>query len=250
MYLECTPLHYAAECESTEGAKVLLEHGADVMSLDMNGDPPAFKAVRRGNVGCVEAFIAAGFDLNFKGATGRTLLHIGASSSVEVLRYLLQYKEPKLTVNVRDCDGVTPLHAARKAENLRLLLDNGADMGSKDFKGNTPAHYAAGSGRLSSIVVLIDAGFDIKTRGEHGYMVLHTAIDYNRRAVVEYLLDEGGGAALINFKDSYGLTPFALAARPGRESLIKLLIDCGADLEARDQFGVRLADSFVVRCWR
>ena len=105
-----TPLHYAAFCENPEGAKVLLEHGADLTSLDQFGHSPAAIAVYWGSVGCVEAFMAAGLDLNTKVVAGRTLLHSGACNSVEMLRYLLQYKKMKLAVNVQDSRGATPLH--------------------------------------------------------------------------------------------------------------------------------------------
>ena len=94
--------------------------------------------------------------------------------------------------------------------------------------------------------MLIDAGFDIKTRGYCGCTVLHTAAYRNRTAVVKYLLDEVGGAALINVTDSTGCTPLALAAKPGQELVIKLLIERGADLEAKDTYGVRLADTIGV----
>ena len=135
--------------------------------------------------------------------------------------------------------------------SLQLLLDNGANIESKDIEGNTPAHYAARVGNVSSIVVLIGAGFDLKTRGERGCMVLHTAAYHNRTAVVRHLLDEEVGAALINVKDSTGFTPLALATGPGREALIKLLIERGADLEATDMYGDRLADIIGVdySCW-
>ena len=243
---KCTPLHYAARCENPEGAMVLLEHRADMMSLNADGDPPAFFAVRKGSVGCMEAFIAAGFDLNFKGVTGRTLLHVGASGHIDMLRYLLQHKELKLAVNARDLGGTTPLHVAHNAEILQLLLDNGADMELKDFKGDTPAHYAACHDNSSSIAALIDVGFDIKTTGERGYTVLHTAIHYNSSDVIWYLLEEGVGAALINVKDSNGITPLALAVEMEPEEwLINLLIKHGADLEAKDWSGARLRDTIA-----
>ena len=208
---KCTPLHRAALCENPEGAKVLLEHGADMMSLNEDGDPPAFVAVRAGRVGCMEAFIAAGFDLNFKGMTGKTLLHVGASGRVEMLRYLLQHKELKMAVNEQDFSGATPLHVARNVEILQLLLDNGADMESKDFKGDTPAHYAARHNNSSAIAALLDVGFDIKTGGECGYTVLHTAIHYHCSNVIWYLIHDGVGTALIYVKDSNGITPLDLA---------------------------------------
>ena len=99
-------------------------------------------------------------------------------------------------VITRDFSGTTPLHVTRNVEILQLLLDNGADMQLNDFKRNTPAHYAARDNNLSLIAALIDVGFNIKTTGERGYTVRHTAIDYDSLDVIWYLLDERVGAVL------------------------------------------------------
>ena len=239
-----TPLHYAATCKGAEGTKVLLGEGADMMCEDEFGDSPAFLAARKGGVPCMEAFIAAGFDLDARGRNGQTVLHAAAFGRRAMLRYLLEQKELKMAVNLEDSKGATPLHYVRDAGNVRLLLDNGADMMVWDRHRDTPAHYAASTGNVSFLRAFVEAGFDIHTRGYHGRTVLHTAAVRRSTSTMEYLLEEGGGEAILNAKDSRGETPLAgaLTADFDPYRVIKVLLKYGADQEVKDGDGIRLAD--------
>ena len=239
-----TPLHYAAMCKGAEGTKVLLGEGADMMCEDEFGDSPAFLAARKGGVPCMEAFIAAGFDLGTRGRKGQTILHAAAFGRRAMLRYLLEQKEVKMAVNVEDYTGATPLHYVRNAGNIRLLLDNGADMMVWDRHRDTPAHYAASRYNVSCLEAFVEAGFDIHTRGSLGRTVLHTAGFYRSTPPMEYLLEEGGGEAILNAKDSYGETPLADALTSDFDSdfVIEVLLRYGADQEVKGGDGIRLAD--------
>jgi len=55
------------------------------------------------------------------------------------------------------------------------------------------------------------------------------------KRAVEFLLHRGAGC--IRIQDCYGQTPLSLAARWGREEVVRLLLDYGADIEARDSQG-------------
>lgn len=239
-----TPLHYAAKCKGGEGATVLLELGADMKSKDAYGELPAFRAAKSGGIACMKAFIAAGFDLRTRGSHGETILHAAALSTNEMMKYLLGYEEVKMGIHIRDADRETPLHCAMDPENVRLLLDNGADMHARDIGKNTPAHLAAARNDVPCLRVLIEAGFDLHTKGELERTVLHVAIYRRKAPPVEYLMREGGGAAIVNARDISGLTPLAqaLEERHDMRSVIDLLLQNGADLEAKDRYGGRLAD--------
>ena len=165
---------------------MLLGEGADMMCEDKFGDSPAFLAARKGGVPCMEAFIAVGFDLDTKGRNGQTILQAAAFGRRAMLRYLLEQKEVKMAVNVEDSEGATPLHYVRDAGNIRLLLDNGADMMVWDRHRDTPAHYAASRYNASCLKTFVEAGFDIHTRGLLGRTVLHTAVFYRLTSTMEY----------------------------------------------------------------
>jgi ankyrin repeat protein len=52
--------------------------------------------------------------------------------------------------------------------------------------------------------------------------------------VVKLLLEKG---ADLEAKDEFGRTPLSWAAEEGHEGVVKLLLEKGADLEAKDEFG-------------
>jgi len=55
-------------------------------------------------------------------------------------------------------------------ENVKLLIDAGADINHQDSKGNTPACYAAAPFRRYSIVYfLLTAGSDWSLQDDFGY---------------------------------------------------------------------------------
>ena len=148
-----------------------------------------------------------------------------------------------MAVNVADVEVATPLHCVRDAVNVRLLFDNGADMMVWDQSRDTPAHYAASRSNISCLETLIEAGFDIHTRGFLARTVLHTAVRYRLTSTTKYLLEEGGGEAILYAKDSFGRTPLAAALDSDFDSrcVIEVLLKYGADRELKAADRDRLA---------
>ena len=157
------PLHLATLQGGLEAIRVLLDLGAEMMRMNNDGESPAFLAAR-GSVDCMKAFIDAGFDLNTNGPAYETVLHPAVQNpNIEMVEYLLGYKEPMMAINAQDCDGHTALHLAIvNSEIVKLLLRHGADMKVQDRHGLTPVHRAACGGIQGldpeSLRVFIDAG--------------------------------------------------------------------------------------------
>jgi ankyrin repeat protein len=58
---------------------------------------------------------------------------------------LLSEKDALMHINIPDCFGLTPLHIAirdRKTDEIKLLIENGANLGAINFEGFSPLDFA------------------------------------------------------------------------------------------------------------
>nr|7TBO_A Chain A, D12 LOV2-DARPin fusion [synthetic construct]7TBO_B Chain B, D12 LOV2-DARPin fusion [synthetic construct] len=128
------------------------------------------------------------------------------------------------------------LEAAKKGqiEEVRRLLELGADANGADGTGTTPLHLAAYSGHLEIVEVLLKHGADVDASDVFGYTPLHLAAYWGHLEIVEVLLKNG---ADVNAMDSDGMTPLHLAAKWGYLEIVEVLLKHGADVNAQDKFG-------------
>lgn len=111
-----------------------------------------------------------------------------------------------------------------------------------DYLGRTPLTWAAGSGNVKIVRLLLGHGSNPNSVTKMGFTPLFYAAAYGHVAVVEHLID---GGADVNFQNPSNETPIFFAAKggsavgPGPRSLwsmgdhalvTKLLLDAGADV--------------------
>jgi ankyrin repeat protein len=140
-------------------------------------------------------------------------------------------------VNSKDDSGWTSLSRPSVSGNktvVKLLLDKGADINSKDDSGSTPLSKAAARGREAIVKLLLDKGADVNPKTNSGGTPLLQAIGFRHEALVKLLLDKG---ADVNYKDDSGSTSLSQAAACGHEAVVKLLLDEGADVNSKDDSG-------------
>jgi len=139
---------------------------------------------------------------------------------------------------VHDNDGKTPLQVATqhgRLNNMKLLLDQGADVNAKDKAGQTALYVAVQQNKnTDSIKLLLDKGADINTKDKVGRTALHIAVQYKSIDSVKCLLDEG---ADINTKNMFGQTALHIAVEYKSVDIIKLLLGEGADINIQDEDG-------------
>jgi ankyrin repeat protein len=88
-------------------------------------------------------------------------------------------------VNFKNTIGLTPLSLASSicsTELVKLLLDSGAFVNSRDIQGKSPLHYiveakfGAASEVLEIVSLFVQCGADVNSRDSSGYTPLYRAV--------------------------------------------------------------------------
>ena len=140
-------------------------------------------------------------------------------------------KVPGIAVGVRFPSAVS--------EDVRELIDSGADLAAQDEQGLAALHWAGIEGRPADIRALVEAGAHVDGASRGGRLTaLHFAI-WRRAglATVEALIEAG---ADMNARDVRGGTALHWAARIRQidPAVVEALIAAGVDVNARDNIGL------------
>jgi ankyrin repeat protein len=128
--------------------------------------------------------------------------------------------------------------AVGDVERLRELL--GSDRAMAEERANSRSadgwpllHLAAAFADEPTVQLLLDAGADVKQISETPMrnQALHAVLALSKDAAVTRLLIERG--ADVNAAQTAGYRPLHQAAVTGREDLVRILLDAGADRTAR-----------------
>jgi len=106
--------------------------------------------------------------------------------------------------NAQRNDGVSALHVASRTgrtDIVKLLLENGADIETRDINGCTPLWIAAANGHGEVIETLIASGADADAISYNRYLPFHAAIEngYTDAAVTLLELDNSTKLADIYY---------------------------------------------------
>ncbi|HEX8031973.1 MAG TPA: ankyrin repeat domain-containing protein [Vicinamibacterales bacterium] len=140
-------------------------------------------------------------------------------------------------VNAAQGDGMTALHWAAMngdAELAQMLIYAGANVRATTRLGTyTPLYLASQQGHGKVIAALLKAGADLKAGTPNGTTPLMVAAASGEVDAVRVLID---GGADVNAKDGVRLqTPLMYAAASNRAAVIELLASKGADLKATNK---------------
>jgi ankyrin repeat protein len=168
-----------------------------------------------------------------------TLLHLASQEGhVAVARFLV---EQGADVMSRDRYGRTPLHEASKSgklEAVQFLIDHGSLVTAQAKDGSTPLHEASRSGNVEIARFLVEHGADPTVQDENGSTPLHKA-PYSLQGsmeVVRFLVEHGAEPAALNKDES---TPLhnVLNVQQGSVEVVRFLVERGADPTAQDKDG-------------
>lgn len=108
----------------------------------------------------------------------------------------------------------------------KMIVEANISLDPVDYHGASPLHYAAKSGRLTEMQLLLEHGASTKLTDAYGRRVLHNAVISNQSRIVDAVLSYETD---INAQDNTGMTALAIASKAGLHQIVKLLLERGAD---------------------
>ena len=116
-------------------------------------------------------------------------------------------------------------------ENIRALLEQGADVNAPQVDGMTALHWAAYRDDLETVKLLLEAGADVRAANRYGVTPLPLACTNGNAAMAELFLESGADP---NTALPGGETALMTAARTGKAGVVKALLSRGADVRAKE----------------
>ncbi len=166
----CTPLNEALmRGRKPEISELLLKHGAkpDAFALVMLQRKEELKRMLDDNPGLSNA------ELN-----DRPIMYFAiVSRNEDIINLLFDHgADPNYTFS-KNGEGL--VHVSMRHYSPRPLIERGAPIDKKDYKGRTPLHFAARNGYLYGVKTLLECGADVNARDIYGRTPLYYSMDNN-----------------------------------------------------------------------
>ncbi|KAF4968988.1 hypothetical protein FSARC_3642 [Fusarium sarcochroum] len=214
--------------------KLLLDHGADPRTTIDYGQSALMAASRYGHEAIVELLLDKGADPNWSPGGHRSALMIASEQGHMAIVELLLEQGAQL--HLRDIEGRTALMQAcvgGRQGILELYIGKGADPSLEDNNGDNTVMLASIHGHATILSLLLEMGNDPDLSGTGA--ALSRASKQGHAAIVKLLLEHRAAASGLK-PYSYG-APILEAISGGHENVLESLLDAGADMEAQDKDG-------------
>nr|CDJ93119.1 Ankyrin and Death domain containing protein [Haemonchus contortus] len=176
---------------------------------------------------------------------GNTVLHISAKNSqsfaLKLLLSALPSDEKEDVLNIRNTRGQTALHCAVRAgdpDSVHYLLSHGSGTRVLDNHKNSVIHYLADAYNEAIFKEILEtpgsSENELDALNEEGFSALHLAVRRLKLSLIELLLEAG---ASINAKDSAGRSPLFHAVNMNDVEIVQFLLGKGADPNIEDDSG-------------
>lgn len=234
-----TPLLIAAELGHSPVVQLLIHSKANLLAKDYQQENALHKAARKGHVEIVKQLVSVQpslIEIPFEANFNKTALHIAIDRRNEgVVRALI---EAGADVNASDELSLTPLMKSVVGGlpgAIDLLIEKGADVDAKGFREHAVLSMAATAGNIMAVRKLLAAGAEVDAGKDtySGTALVRAASSGHKNdvLVVKELILHGADVNAVCDRETV-LMHSAL-----RPSIMKLLIEAGADIEAKDAEG-------------
>lgn len=182
-----------------------------------------FRAVRGDNASGVRTLLNRGFDPNTRDENGQTGLMLALREpSPKVVQVLME--SPQLNVDLANAKDETPLMLASIKGQQDLVVQLLKRDAAVNKTGWAPLHYAASSGQLSIMKLLLENHAFIDAQSPNGTTPLMMAAMYGSNDAVKLLLAEGADTAM---KNQLGMTAVDFAVKANRAESAELIKAAG-----------------------
>lgn len=214
----------------------LIERGIDVQVKDeVLGRSALHYASEQGLFQVVKKLVELGLDVNSPSENpkgkGFTPLLLACFKAREARLLNPEVRRVKDNKKVKNHPLATAMIEGRKAyvDLIAFLLERGANPNAKstDASGTAPLHLSVEGGDVEATALLLSHKADPNIR--LGMGSLTPLFFAAREGLVETAVQVLDAGADVNAKDQYGFTALHEAADKGHEQVVKLLLERGAD---------------------
>ncbi|XP_055620117.1 protein phosphatase 1 regulatory subunit 16A isoform X4 [Toxorhynchites rutilus septentrionalis] len=182
-----TPLHAAATCGHLNLVKILIARGANLLSVNADGNMPYDICDDEEALDYIEA------EMSKRGVTQELIDETRAATETQMLKDLQDIAAQGGDLEVPDSQGATPLHIASAngyTRAVEFLLEQHVSTDAVDHDLWTPVHAAACWGHLEVLEMLAQSGADLNAKNKNDETPSDICEDPEIRERIEQLKSE------------------------------------------------------------
>ncbi len=242
---QLTPLHFAAWNGHVEVAQYLLSQKTDLNAREKDNETPLYYAAALGRLPMIEFLVSRGADIN------DTLSRVGNT----VVSLALDRRQPEAVKLLIKLGASTKIHPHSQlpanwtlmhnvawdggGDMIDLLADHGVPVDQRSIDDRTPLHNACMAGNLVGAKALIARGADVNASAA-GQVPLFMAASGGFAELTDLLIKSGADVKWVDSTSKRNLLQYAVIK--GYQDIVTMLLDNGADLNAKDAKGMTALD--------